>query len=181
MTLKPGRQKEYFMRVIQRHFPQYTEKLESVYANNDRYGQPIWKKLPDNTMLTGHQVCNKLSISDRSVRHALPYAHETNYKVLGILLDIEFYQNYLMGIPWRISKPFHELSVKLERGVEDLQILNDEGRLKQTLLIDDSMVDIIEQIIDTGQSEYLKNILARVPEESTGEQKLGIPSDEVIE
>ena len=181
MTLKPGRQKEYFMRVVNRHFPQHTEQLQSVYANDNRYGQPIWKKLPSNTMLMGHQVCKKVGISDRSVRHTLPYAHETNYKVLGVLLDIEFYQNYLMGLPWKVSKPFHELSMKIEQGVEVLQVLRDEGRLKQTLLIEDSMVDIIEQIMDTGKSDYLSNILARVPTETAGEQKLGIPSNEVIE
>jgi len=181
MTLKPGRQKEYFMRVVNRHFPQHAEQLESVFANDNRYGQPIWKKLPNNTMLMGHQVCKKVGISDRSVRHTLPYAHETNYKVLGFLLDIEFYQNYLMGLPWKVSKPFHELSMKIERGVEDFQVLRDERRLKQTLLIDDSMVDIIEQIMDTGKSDYLNNILSRVPTETAGEQKIGIPFDEVIE
>jgi len=181
MTLKPGRQKEYFMRVVNRHFPQYAQKLESAYANNNKYGQPIWQKLPVNTMLIGHQICKEVGISDRSVRHILPFAHEINYKVLGILLDIEFYQNYLMGIPWSVRKPFHELSVKIERGVEDLRILREEGRLKQTLLIDDSMVKILEQIIDTGESDCLKNILARIPEVSSGEQKIGIPSDEVMD
>ena len=181
MTLKRGRQKEYFMRVIDRHFPQHADNLKSAYGNDNKYGQPIWKKLPMHVMLTGHQVCKKVGISDRSVRKTLPYAHEVNYKVLGTLLDIEFYQNYLMGLPWKVSKPFHELSVRLERGVEDLQVLRDEGRLKQTLNIDDSMVEIIEQIIDTGKSEYLKNLLARVPSEPTEEQRIGIPSDEVIE
>jgi DNA repair photolyase len=181
MTLKPGRQKEYFMRVVNRHFPKYAEDLESAYANDNKYGQPIWQKLPDNTMLVGHQICKKVGISDRSVRHTLPFAHEINYKVLRILLDIEFYQNYLMALPWSINKPFHELSVKIERGVEDLGILKEEGRLKQTLLIDDSLAKILDQIIDTGESDYLKNILARVQEEPSGNQKLGITFDEVID
>ena len=181
MTLKPGRQKEYFMKVMNRHFPKHAGQIEAAYANDDRYGQPIWNKLPTNIMVTGYQVCKKIGISDRSVRHTLPYEHEINYKVLGIILDIEFYQNNLMGIPWRVSKPFHELSVKLEQGVEDLQVLKDEGRLKEILNISDSMVNIVEQIIDTGNSDYLKNLLARISSESTGEQNLGIPADEVIE
>jgi len=178
MTLKPGRQKEYFMRVVNHHFPQYEDNLKSAYANDNRYGQPVWEKLPTNVMFMGHQACKKVGISDRSVRHTLPFAHEMNYKVLGILLDIEFYQNYLMGIPWRVSKPFHELSVKLEKGVEDLQILSDEGRLKETLFISDSMVNIVQQIIDAGDSDYLKNLLNRIPLESSEEQKVGIPMDE---
>ena len=132
-------------------------------------------------MLVGHQVCKKIGISDRSVRHTLPYDHEINYKVLGMLLDIEFYQNYLMGMTWEVSKPFHELSMKIEHGVENLQVLREEGRLKRTLMIQDSMVQLIEQIIDIGECDYLKSILRRIPEETATEQKIGIPSDEVIE
>ena len=86
-----------------------------------------------------------------------------------------------MGLPWNVNKPFHELALKLERGIEDLRVLRDDGRLKQTLLIEDSMLYIIEQIMDTGKSDYLRNILARIPSEHTEEQKIGIPSDEVIE
>ena len=181
MTLKPGRQKEYFMKVMKRHFLKHAEQIEAAYVNDDRYGQPIGNRLPTNVILTGHQICKKIGISDRSVRHTLSYDHEMNYKVLRVLLDIEFYQNFLMGIPWRVSKPFHELSVKLEQSVEDLQVLRDDGRLKETLFISDSMVNIVEQIMDTGESEYLKNLLTRIPSESSGEQRIGIPSDEVIE
>lgn len=181
MTLKPGRQKEYFMNVVKRRFPEHVDNLEAAYANDDKYGQPIWAKLPRNVMLTGHQVCKKVGISDRSVRHVLPFASETNFKVLGILLDIEFYQRYLMGIPWKISKPFHELSVMLERGVEDLKLLKDEGRMQNTLLIDDSLVTIIEQIINTGDSYYLKNLTARLDEANAVAQKHDIPSNDVIE
>lgn len=181
MTLKPGRQKEHFMRVIKHHFPQYAEDLESAYSNNNRYGGPIWNRLPINTMLVGHQVCKKVGISDRSIRHTLPFEHEINFKVLGHLLDIEFYQNYLMGMAWEVSKSFHELSTKIERGVESLQVLREENRLKEVLLVQDSMVQILEQVIDTGESDYLKNLLDRIPQESASEQKIGIPSDEVIE
>jgi len=181
MTLKPGRQKEHFMRVVRHHFPQYAEDLEAAYANNNRYGSPIWKSLPINTMLVGHQVCKKIGISDRSIRHTLPFDHEINYRVLGHLLDIEFYQNYLIGLPWRTTFPFHELSTKIERGVGNLKVLKDEGRLKQALIIDDSMVEILEQIIDTGESDYLRNLLERIPEESATEQKIVIPDNEVIE
>jgi len=181
MTLKPGHQKEYFMRTIKRHFPQFVDNLEDAYANNNRYGSPVWKKLPINTMLVGHQVCKNIGISDRSVRHTLPYDHEINYKVLGHLLDIEFYQNYLMGMAWEASRPFHELSMKIERGVDNLQVLREEYRLKERLQIQDSMVQIIEQIIDTGESDYLKNLLDRMTQETASEQKIGILSDEVIE
>ncbi len=167
MTLKSGRQKEYFMRTIKQHFPSYVDNLQKAYSNDNRYGQPIWKMLPQNTMLVGYQICKKVGIPDRSIRHTIPYGHEGNYRVLGALLDIGFYQNYILGMSWNNRKTFHELSAKLERGVEDLEVLRNEGRLKETLLITDNMVQIVEQILDTGTCDYMKNLLDRLPKDDS--------------
>ncbi|MCK4566419.1 MAG: hypothetical protein KAU48_03830, partial [Candidatus Thorarchaeota archaeon] len=59
----------------------------------------------------------------------------------------------------------HELSAKLERGVEDLEVLRNEGRLKETLLITDNIVQIVEQVLDTGTCDYMNNLLDRIPEQ----------------
>lgn len=40
LTLKPGRQKEGFFRVIQKHYPDLVEKYAMLYANNNKYGMP---------------------------------------------------------------------------------------------------------------------------------------------
>ena len=157
------------MRSIKRHFPSYVDNLQKAYSNGNRYGQPIWKLLPQNTMLAGHQICKKVGIPDRSIRHTIPSGHEGNYRVLGVLLDIEFYQNYILGVGWNSRKTFHELSAKLERGVEDLEVLRNEGRLKETLLITDDMVQIVEQILDTGSCDYLNNLLDRITEQDDRE------------
>lgn len=178
MTMKPGRQKEFFMRIIGHHFPDVVEKIKSAYANENRYGVPIWSKLPVHTILLGHQICKKVGIRDRSVRHTLPFESDLNYKVLDTLLDIEFYQYYLLGRPWNANKPFHEVSVKIEKGIEDLAVLRENGELKQQLGIDDSMAEIIEQIMETGTCEYLRNLLQDVPTELAGNQILLDPSDE---
>ena len=178
MTLKPGRQKEYFLRVIGYNFPDKVEQIKAAYANDNRYGMPIWSKLPAHTMLLGHQICKKVGIRDRSVRHTLPFESISNYKVLGVLLDIEFYQNYLLGKPWSLNKPFHDLSTQLEKGVDDLTVLRENRQLKTRLRINDSMVEIIEQILDTGTCTYLENLLTEIPTESIGNQILLDPSDE---
>lgn len=169
MTLKPGRQKEYFMRTIKRHFPNQVDNLQKVYSNDNRYGQPIWKLLPQNIMLAGHQICKKVGIPDRSIRHTIPYGHEGNYRVLRVLLDIGFYQNYILGMKWNSRKAFHELSAKLEQGVEDLEVLRNRGRLKETLLITDDMVQIVEQVLDTGTCDYMNNLLDRISEQGDSE------------
>ena len=178
MTLKPGRQKDFFLRVVGHHFPDEAEQIEKAYANDNRYGIPIWNKLPVNTMQLGYQICKKVGIRSRSVRHTLPFESTTNYKVLGILLDIEFYQCYLLGKPWSTNKPFHDLSIKLEKGVDDLMDLRKNGQLKEKLHVNDTMVEIIEEILESGTCKYLENLLINVPTESIGNQILLDPSDE---
>lgn len=177
MTLKPGRQKDYFLSVIGRHFPEEVEKIKMLYANNNRYGNPLWKRQPINTMLLGHEICKKVGIRDRSVRHTLPFEHEVNYQVLGVLLDIVFYQRYMLGRPWSVSEPFHDLSIRIEKGVENLKVLLDEGRLREGLCINNEMANIVRQIIETGTCGYMENLLSNISEYEIGDQVLVI-SDE---
>ena len=181
MTLKPGRQKDHFLSVIGRHFPGEVEKIKALYADNNRYGNPLWKRQPINTMLLGHEICKKVGIRDRSVRHTLPFEHEINYRVLGVLLDIVFYQRYMLGKPWSMSKPFHDLSIKLEKGVEDLKVLLEEGRLKEGLSINDELAAIVNQIIETGTCEYMEYLLSNISENNIGNQALIISDEEIID
>ena len=40
LTLKPGRQKEGFFTVLQKHYPELVEKYNMLYSNNNKYGMP---------------------------------------------------------------------------------------------------------------------------------------------
>jgi DNA repair photolyase len=178
MTLKPGKQKEYFLSVIKKRFPEYVEKLRTAYGNDNRYGMPLSSKLPVNTMALGHEICNKVGIRDRSIRNRLPFEPEANSTVLGVLLDIEFYQQFMLGRPWSASKPFHELSIKIERGVEDLRLMLDEGKLRESLSINDKMAEIVEQILETGTCDHMKHLLIDIAKETMSNQALVITGDE---
>ncbi|MDP8221408.1 MAG: radical SAM protein [Candidatus Stygibacter frigidus] len=41
LTLKPGRQKDYFLDFIKAEFPESLENITQLYTNNDPYGSPI--------------------------------------------------------------------------------------------------------------------------------------------
>lgn len=41
LTLKPGRQKDYFLDFIKAEFPDALENITRLYANNDPYGSPV--------------------------------------------------------------------------------------------------------------------------------------------
>ncbi|MCF7919006.1 MAG: radical SAM protein [Candidatus Cloacimonetes bacterium] len=41
LTLKPGRQKDYFLDFINNEFPRHLQKMTGLYLNNDQYGAPL--------------------------------------------------------------------------------------------------------------------------------------------
>jgi hypothetical protein len=156
MTLKPGREKNYFLNVIEKNFPDHLAPIKKIYSNNNKYGQPNFKYLPVNVMLQGYAVCKKVGISDRSIRHRIPHEHEINNLVLNRVLDIAWRLSMNLGM--KGSKQYHELAAKIEKGVENLSVLRDEGTLSDVLLLNDRMTQVIEEIIDTGTCQVLKEI-----------------------
>jgi DNA repair photolyase len=164
MTLKPGRQKEYFLSVIERRFPHLLDQIQRIYSNNNKYGIPIWKHLPCNIMLRGYEVCKRVGIRDRSIRHRLPNEHESNNRVLQILLDIVFYQEFLLGQSWKQIKPFKELAVRIEKGVPELNELAERGELKDYLFVDGNVLAVVEEVLERGTCRLLESILEGVDE-----------------
>jgi DNA repair photolyase len=162
MTLKPGRQKDYFMRVIQHRYPKNYDQLEKIYENNNTYGQPILRRLPVNVMAHGFQIGKKVGIRDRSVRHNIPNEHESNTQVLGVLLDIVFRMGMHLGMPRQATRPYWELAACIERGVNELQALHQEGELAPNLMIDNSMEETVIEILSTGTCTVLKNLESRI-------------------
>jgi DNA repair photolyase len=181
MTLKPGRQKDYFLSVVRKRFPEYAERIRSAYSNENRYGIPIRGTLPINTMILGHEICHKVGIRDRSIRNRLPFEHEANNIVLGVLLDIEFYQQFMLGKPWSMTKPFHEMAIKIEKGVKDLRLLVEEERLMESLSISEEMAQIVSQIIRTGTCDYIRDLLQDLSQEVESDQALIISDEESTE
>ncbi|MHA2204278.1 MAG: radical SAM protein [Candidatus Thorarchaeota archaeon] len=164
MTLKPGRQKEYFLNVVQRRFPEKLEMIKSIYENENRYGTPIFSRIPVNSMLRGYEICKEIGIRDRSIRHRLQYDPESNRMVLDVILDIIFRQSTILGLPWGKSKPFHELAKILERGVEDLSSLRQRGDLAEVLRLKPQMTVIVEEILDRGTCEHLIELYRKLDE-----------------
>lgn len=162
MTLKPGRQKDYFMRVIRHRFPDNYDPIEKIYENNNTYGQPIWRRLPVNVMLRGFQIGKEVGIRDRSVRHSIPNEYTSNTHVLGILLDIVFRMGMHLGMPRNATRPYWELAARIEQGVPELQALHNDGELATHLMVDQSMEETVAEILETGTCKVLMNLESRI-------------------
>ncbi|UCH03387.1 MAG: radical SAM protein [Candidatus Thorarchaeota archaeon] len=167
MTLKPGRQKDYFLNVIKRRYPDKLELIQRIYQDDHPYGHPIYEHLPVRVMTRGHGICRRVGISDRSVRHKTPHEHEVNNKVLGVVLDIIFRRRYNLSKSWSGTKPFIDLAVGLERGVENLEELRKKGQLAERLHLKQYIVEIVEEIMDRGTCGVLEDLESELDEISS--------------
>ncbi len=166
MTLKPGRQKDYFLNVVRRRFPDKLEILQKIYEDDHPYGHPDYNHLPVRVMTLGYGICKRVGISDRSVRHKPPYEHQVNNEVLGVVLDIIFRRRYNLGKSWSSTKPYVDLATKLERGVENLETLRASGELAERLQLEQYLVEVVEEIMDRGTCEILEALESQLEEMS---------------
>ncbi|MFX1331547.1 MAG: radical SAM protein [Promethearchaeota archaeon] len=166
MTLKPGRQKDYFVNVVKKRYPKQLELIRSVYEDDHPYGQPNFRRLPVSVMTLGYAICKEIGISDRSIRHKIPHEHDANNSVLSVLLDIVFRRTNNLGMSWNRTKPFHELAVRIESGVENLKAVRERGELAEYLHIRDQMVETVEEILDRGTCRVLEEAEGRLDEVS---------------
>ena len=113
-------------------------------------------------MMLGRHVCQQVGLRDRTVRHKIPHEYESNNRVLGVLLDVVFRMNMFFGMPRSTTKPYWELASRIERGVDELTKLRNDGELNQNLMIDDSMGVTVGEILDTGTCKALDNLEARI-------------------
>ncbi|MHA1907788.1 MAG: hypothetical protein ACW98Y_10880, partial [Candidatus Thorarchaeota archaeon] len=162
--LKPGRQKDHFLRIVKSKFPEQFEFIREIYAKDDKYGHADYRKIPVRSMIRGYKICKEVGISPRTIRHNLPFEHAINTQVLGGLLDIVFYQQYLLGMPWNKSKGFQEIAIRLEKGVENLKELRDQNALRGRLLLDEVSQPIVDQLMDKGSCDHLKMIENKIQE-----------------
>ena len=166
MTLKPGRQKEYFLNVVKKRYPEQLELIRNVYADDNPYGQPNFKRLPVSVMTLGYAISKEVGIRDRSIRHKIPHEHEANNLVLSVLLDIVFRGTNNLGMAWTKTKPFYELAVRIERGIEDISIVRERDELGEFLHITPDMVETVEEILDRGTCRVLEEVESRLDEYS---------------
>ncbi|MFX1602709.1 MAG: radical SAM protein [Promethearchaeota archaeon] len=167
MTLKPGRQKDYFLNVIRRRYPDKLELLQRIYQDDHPYGHPMHEHLPVRVMTRGYGICKRVGISDRSVRHKTPNEHDVNNKVLGVVLDIIFRRRYNLGKSWSGTKPFVELAVGLERGVENLEELRTNGELAERLHLKQYIAEMVEETMDRGTCGVLEDLESELDEISS--------------
>lgn len=149
MTLKDGRQKQYFFEVLKQHYPNLITEYEHIFQPNE-WGQAI-----DEYYASVHQtflpIARKYKIPIRMPQHLFNDTLEENDLVEVLLGQID----YLCKIQGR-SSPFGYAAYSISQLKQPLSSLR--GQLQKIKGVGQATERIILEILDTGKSTYLEEI-----------------------
>ena len=160
MTLKPGRQKNHFLRMVGKHFPDKLNDIMACYSNNNKYGVPREDALDPS--LIGPIICEKAGIKWLSTRHCCPGEFNSNTLVLKKLLESIYLDGWLLRTPRRFWKPILDFVVQLEHGLPEVsEILASESMLERFRVSDKLRLELCE-ILNNGSSNRIDRLKSQV-------------------
>ena len=152
MTLKPGRQKDYFMRFIAGHFPGLTADYERLYSNNSQWGSP-----PGNYAAeTGHrfaEAARSFRMPKRIPPAIWPPGITPSERVIIMLEQLD-YLAQLAGHNSPYGKAAWSLAAA-ETPVEQMI----EAELQGLRGVGGFTIRLIQEIIASGSCEYYERLL----------------------
>ncbi|RLF96313.1 hypothetical protein DRN50_01875 [Thermococci archaeon] len=150
MTLKEGKQKDYFFNVLKEHYPDLVKEYQKIYTG-DEWGQASGEYY-DSINLTFNRIAKKYKMPKR-----IPYALfkdtlSENDLVIVILEHID----YFLKLEGRRS-PYGYAAYSISKLKEPLSSM--KGELRKLKGIGRTTEGIILEILETGTSSYYEKLL----------------------
>ena len=83
-------------------------------------------------------------------------------------MDLTFYMSSILRKPWSHSNTYHDLAVRIEKGLPDLMHAKERDELNK-ILGNDSDVELVSEILETGSCCLLEQIRGEVNQMVTKE------------
>ncbi|MFX0124204.1 MAG: radical SAM protein [Candidatus Hodarchaeota archaeon] len=155
LTLKPGRNKQEYLAVIQQYFPALMPLYRDLYGNDNKYGNPRPNcNLIINACKLGHEYCRKAGIPDRIPRYVPPGVPQKNFLISTILHNLAYYYQWVSEKHWRSVLPFTKAAQKIESLSVDISEIK-RGVIKTSLKLPTKVYTVVSEVLDTGESSDL--------------------------
>lgn len=151
MTLKPGRQKDYFMKVVQKHYPDFVSDYEKLYTGNE-YGAADGGYCRDTGLVFADIAC-KYRVPQRMPRRLFEDILDDNDRVIVLLEHIDHYLK-LRGA----RSPYGYAAYSLSKIREPLAGMRHE--LTRLPGVGKSTANIIQEILDTGTAQLYEKLVS---------------------
>ena len=150
MTLKEGRQKEYFMKTLSKNFPQFIPQYENIYLK-DKWGSPT-SEYSQSISKTFNSLSKKYKIPRRIPANLYNDILEENDLVTVILEQLD----YLAKLEEKPS-PYGYAAYSISKIKEPLSGM--KASLRSIKGVGKVTESIIKEILKTGSSKYYESLL----------------------
>ncbi|MBN2039207.1 MAG: radical SAM protein [Spirochaetes bacterium] len=152
MTLKEGRQKDYFMNFLNKHFPQHTSAYEKIYSGNTTWGAPNPEYVfPAQEVFD--TAATRFKVPKRIPSSVFKSLVSTDELVILILEQLD-YLSKLKNKNSPYGYAAYSLS-RIDKPIESLPI----AELQEIKGIGPVTAKIVREIIETGKCGYYENLL----------------------
>ena len=152
MTLKRGIQKQYFLKVLSKHYPKLVTPYQKIYAHNSPWGEPA-ASYHRSINLIFNKVAHKLKIPKRIPPWIYEDVISKDEKIIVILEHLD----YLIKLTGQKS-PYGYASYSLSNLNQSIYHSPPQELLKLNG-VGPFTLKIIKEIIKTGTSQYYLNLL----------------------
>ncbi|MGC9366619.1 MAG: radical SAM protein [bacterium] len=152
MTLKPGIQKQYFMNVLRKNYPKLITPYQKIYALHSPWGEP---NIPYRRHI--NQIFNKAANQLKIPKRIPPWIYDDVISLDQKIIVILDHLDYLIKLTGQKS-PYGYASYSLSKINQSISHTSPEKLLKLNG-IGPFTLKIIEEIIETGTSQYYLNLL----------------------
>jgi DNA repair photolyase len=152
MTLKAGRQKDYFMKTMQKRFPDLRSRYESIFPENSRWGEPR-----GDYAKSVQQVFDEAATACGVPKRVPPHIYRDIVGENDLIIVILEHLDYLLKLKNRNS-PYGYAAYTLSTMGTPIRDLS-TGELKRVKGVGSATVDIVREIMDTGSCALYESLL----------------------
>jgi DNA repair photolyase len=150
MTLKEGRQKEYFFKILNKHYPNLIINYSNIYKKN------IWGIPEEEYQRSIHEIFNNISKKYKIPRRIPPYLFKDILGENDLVIVILEHINYLLRLEGKKSS-YSWAANSISKLTEPLSSM--ESNLRQLNGVGPTTEKIILEILKTGSSSYYEKLL----------------------
>ncbi|MBL7174507.1 MAG: radical SAM protein [Desulfobacteraceae bacterium] len=151
MTLKDGKQKDYFFNILKMHFPELTTEYVNIYKGN-KWGAAT-KEYYNSINQVFHTITEKYKIPTRMPLHLFKDILVQKELVIVILEHID----YLLKLEGKTS-PYGYAAYSISQSKEPFSTLR--GDLRRLKGVGKTTERIILEILETGTSSYYEKLIS---------------------
>lgn len=153
MTLKEGRQKEHFMRVLQKNYPKLVDKYTQLYKNSGKYGNANSKYYKGINQLA-YKICKDNKIETRIPYEIFKDKIEMKYEVSVLLAHIAHY----LRMEGEKYYNFRKASFDIQKISEPIERMVNEKIVGKISSVGKFIEDLVEEIVVEGKCGYYDEV-----------------------